>query len=150
MSDGWEPWPINDKLDQDGETPDMIAEDISLDGRVPVDVALGRPADCMLFEEGDVWCVGPPGGSGPAGAPGELDSTSPNGDYFLSRLDTEERVVGISGGTQMCALLESGIVRCWGDDGNDGGLGYGVLGDNEIIGDDEDVMDLPFPEVDCP
>jgi hypothetical protein len=150
LSDGWEPWPVNDVLDQPGETPDMIAEDITMDGRVPIDVALGGSEDCMLFEEGDVWCVGPGIGAGPAGAPPDPQSTSPNGDYFLSRLDTNERVVEISGGTQMCAVFESGRVRCWGEYGGYGGLGYGDLGDNTIIGDDKDVMDLDFPVVDCP
>jgi hypothetical protein len=147
LSDGWEPWPVNDRLDKDGETPDMIAEDISLDGRAPVDVVLGRYGDCMLFEEGDVWCVG---ASQAIGSPGDPASTTPNGDYYLARLHTDERVVDISGGTQMCAAFESGQVRCWGDDVRYGGLGYGVLGDDSIIGDDEDVMDLDFPVVDCP
>jgi len=84
---------------------------------------------CLLFEGGFVKCWG-------ANIFGELGlgtSTNPVGNSFNQSLDkldflrfgTGKKVAKIAvGGSHTCALLDTGIVKCWGRNG-DGQLGLG-------------------------
>lgn len=98
-----------------------------------LDVEAGRQHTCALIEGGRVRCWGNNGagqlGYGNTNNVGDNEPASAPGDVVLG-----ENVVSIDvGGAHACALLESGDLRCW---GNNAGaqLGYG---NTNHIGDDE-------------
>ena len=105
-------------------------------------VSLGNTHACVLFQNKKVSCWGR-NNLGQLGLGHTLDiggSETPLFREFVHTGDHEfvslgEGVLQISSGSNhTCALLESGKVRCWGDD-NQGTLGVGVtenVGDNEL------------------
>ena len=116
-----------------------------LDGITPEDlpnVQLGEPArqivsaagsSCALLESGDVRCWG----RNHVGQLGYGHIETIGDDELPSSVDPVQ--VGgavrslVAGGSNFCAILLSGDLRCWG--GNGGGhLGYGTVGH---VGDDE-------------
>ena len=135
----------------DDETPASMDSDVLLGGRA-VQVAGGRYKACALMDTGKVRCWGinaedwdPENkeliGSSPGlGYGASWGVTEPLGDdeapAEAGDLPLPGRAKKIAvGGYHMCALMEDGAVRCWGDAGS-GNLGHG---DNwwEDIGDDE-------------
>lgn len=100
-------------------------------GEPAVQLAAGGRHNCALMQSGEVLCWG-------SGKFGELgyENTEAIGDE-PGEMPPPAVVVGgtvlqlAAGGSQSCALLESGAVRCWGR-GLFGGLGYG---NSEDIGD---------------
>ena len=91
-------------------------------------IVAGRYSTCALLTSGGIKCWGS-NGSGQLG----------NGIYGIDEHETTPvNVSGLSSGVQAiaagywhtCALLDSGDVKCWGDNGS-GQLGNGISGDNE-------------------
>jgi cysteine-rich repeat protein len=115
----------------DNETP-ATAEEVDVGGRV-VQLAAGASHTCALLETGAVRCWGLQGD-------GQLGYGNPNniGDdetpAMAGNVEVGAGVVQLAAGAfHTCALLETGVVRCWGD-GEYGQLGYG---NTSNIGDDE-------------
>lgn len=123
----------NGRLDPigDDETP-ASAGDVDVGGSVAF-VATGEEHACALLETGGVRCWGLNNhgqlGYGHTRNIGDDELPSTAGDVNVGG-----RVVHIAAGTlHTCAVLETGSLRCWGDNSS-GQLGYGH---NESIGDDE-------------
>ncbi|WP_420636980.1 RCC1 domain-containing protein [Candidatus Palauibacter sp.] len=134
----------------DDETPADMDSDVLLGGKA-VQVAGGRYKACALLDTGKVRCwginaedwdwrnkvvIGQSFGLGY----GELGTIEPIGDdeppSEAGDLELPGRATKIAvGGYHMCALMDDGAVRCWGDAGN-GNLGH-VNKWWEHIGDDE-------------
>ena len=143
-------------LGDDESIADLPAVDV---GGIPIQVVGGGGATCVLLHDGGVRCWGR--GPGVAQllaepwqfpAPAIGDDESPAG---VPLVDVGGSVVQLVAGTAVCALLDTGAVRCWGACGVDGKdysplsmcLGYGELA--EAIGDDEtpaDAGDVPLGE----
>ena len=119
----------------DDETP-ASAGDIDLGGRA-IQLSVGDHSNCAVLDTGKVRCWGAHQGLGYGNTNdiGDDEPPSAAGDLEIGR---PVRQVS-AGPLRACALLESGAVRCWGQNQ------YGVLGhpdvpDLAIIGDDE----LPY------
>jgi alpha-tubulin suppressor-like RCC1 family protein len=115
----------------DEEAP-ILAGDIDLGG-VAVQVAVGAAHTCALLDTGAVRCWGYNWygqlGYGHWQIIGDDETPATAGD-----VDLGGSAVGIATGAfHTCALLDTGAVRCWGDNAY-GQLGYG---NTEDIGDDE-------------
>lgn len=109
--------------------------DVELGGRRVVELALGARHGCALVDDGSVRCWGN-NSRGQLGVPDWQWSIGDGiGDgHGRGRVpdDASLRVAGLSdlqiidvaaGADRTCALAESGVVRCWGDNTN-GHLGY--------------------------
>jgi alpha-tubulin suppressor-like RCC1 family protein len=116
----------------DNEAP-SAAGDVSLGGTADA-VVVGNTNACARLTDGRVRCWG----YGQLGALGG-GNTNSVGDNELpsvvAPVDVGGTVVQIVArtGVHVCALLDTGSVRCWGHNG-DGQLGYGntvTIGDNE-------------------
>lgn len=106
------------------------------------EVALTRAGSCFLHEAGNVRCVGS-NSSGFLGY-GHTDPV-PDTPAEADDLDLGEPAEHISGGVDhVCAILESGAVRCWGYAAY-GGLGYQTF--DTTFGDDETPADLDALEI---
>jgi alpha-tubulin suppressor-like RCC1 family protein len=112
----------------DDETP-AWAGSVSVGGTV-VDLTVGKENVCVLLDTGNARCWG----SGVLGYKntntiGDDEKPSTAGDVYVGG-----KVLRLSSGwNHTCAVLEGGVVRCWG--GNETGqLGYGNVA---TIGDDE-------------
>lgn len=106
---------------------------------VQAQVVAGERHSCVLFQDGRVRCWGDSFwgqlGYGNTEQVGDDEPPSDAGDVQLGG-----RAVQIAAGaSHVCALLEDGDVRCWGN-GSEGRLGQG---DEENIGDDELPVDRP-------
>lgn len=111
-------------------------------GDFVTDVAPGGWHTCARLDTGRVRCWG----NGMSGQLG-YGNTSSIGDDEVPRtagdVNVGETVYQVTTGwLHTCALLDTGAVRCWGDN-HYGQLGYG---NTEDIGDDE----LPFTAGDVP
>ena len=135
---------------------------IGVGGRV-VDLGGGDDFVCAVFDSGRVRCWG----SNHAGqlGMGHQRQIHVGDDETPADMDSDVllggRAVQVAGGRyKACALLDTGKVRCWGINADDWdwrnkeligqayGLGYGVLGTGEPIGDDEppsEAGDLELP-----
>lgn len=107
------------------------ALDIDFGGSA-VHVEAGGWSTCVLTDLGTVRCWGE------NGALGNLHPEENLGDDEVPAVADDVDVGGpvvelVVGARHRCALLDSGAVRCWGENG-DGRLGYGHT---ETIGDDE-------------
>jgi alpha-tubulin suppressor-like RCC1 family protein len=96
-------------------------------------ISAGREHTCVLFAGGSVRCWGKGAGgrlgTGSVASIGDDETPATIPDVALGG-----RAVQITAGhTHTCALLDTGRVRCWGDNA-EGQLGYGHTRD---IGDDE-------------
>ncbi|MEI6729282.1 MAG: CUB domain-containing protein, partial [bacterium] len=115
----------------DDELPNSVG-DVNVGGTV-TQIAAGASHTCALLSTGNVRCWGY-NGSGQLGY-GNINTI---GDDELPNSVGDVNVGGsvtqiVAGGSHTCALLSSGNVRCWGDNGY-GQLGYGNINN---IGDDE-------------
>ncbi len=103
-------------------------------GEMATQVVAGREFTCALLESGDVRCWGN-GADGRLGY-GNTDNIGDDSGEVPSSVgvvDVGGKVARLAAGeSHVCALLESGDVRCWGN-GADGRLGYG---NTDNIGDD--------------
>lgn len=92
-------------------------------------LALGELHTCVVLDDGSLKCFGSNslGQIGSGGSVALGDSPGEMGDSLLSvRLGSPRRVVAVSTGTlHTCALLDDGVVKCFGD-GRSGRLGNGV------------------------
>lgn len=109
-----------------------MAVDVDVGGDV-VDIACGSYHTCALLDTGAVRCWGSSHlgqlGYGDDRTIGDTEPPSSAGD-----VDVGGKVIAIAaGGSDTCAILETGGVRCWGNN-RSGQLGYGHTDD---IGDDE-------------
>jgi len=115
----------------DDESP-ASAGDVDVGGTV-LQVDVGGTNTCAVLEGGRLRCWGGALfgqlGHGDVEPIGDDETPASAGD-----IDVGGRVLQVAvGGGHVCALLEDGFVRCWGD-GSRGQLGHG---DVETIGDDE-------------
>lgn len=114
----------------DDEAPSS-AGDVDVGGTV-VQITAGENHTCALLDSGAVRCWGRNGngqlGYGHTDSIGNDETPASAGDVDVGGL-----VVQVAAGQEhTCALLDAGMVRCWGDGGHR--LGYGH---NNNIGDDE-------------
>lgn len=118
----------------DGTGPTIAMSPLQI-GVVVEQIATGGTFSCAIVAGGGVRCWGS-GENGRLGYGNEA-SVSTSNTNTLSRvgdIDMGGDVVFIdSGESHTCALLEGGVVRCWGDGGS-GELGYGNA---QNVGDDE-------------
>jgi alpha-tubulin suppressor-like RCC1 family protein len=120
-------------------------------GQVPgmnegiVDLAIGGGVVCGVSSDKALLCMG----SNDSGQIGNGNSGTELDDYVYvpETIDVGGAVKQVSaGGSFTCALLESGVVKCWGR--NDRGqLGLGYTGDDlltphEVVGIEGEVVDL--------
>jgi hypothetical protein len=114
--------------------------DIGTDAAV-FQLASGSHHTCALLSNGEVHCWGDSLGSD-RGQLGTANVSSRDGVIFSGTVQLGGRAVFLNAGTDYnCAILESGSVRCWGE--NDiGQLGYGHT---RNIGDD--AGDFPMIDV---
>lgn len=107
---------------------------VDLGGRSAVEIATGASHTCALLDDGAVRCWG-------LGSSGQLGygNTVNVGDDELPSTGEPIALGGLNalaitaGGDHTCAVLATGIVRCWGSNGS-GQLGYAnttTIGDNE-------------------
>jgi alpha-tubulin suppressor-like RCC1 family protein len=124
----------NTKNIGDDETPGSVGT-VDLGGHTAVELATGNSHTCALLEDRTVRCWG-------RGLEGQLgygntqnigDNETP-GSVGPVNLGTGRTAVEISStGSDTCALLDNGTVKCWGFN-PEGQLGYGnttTIGDNE-------------------
>jgi alpha-tubulin suppressor-like RCC1 family protein len=118
------------------ETPGSVGP-VSLDGLAATAISAGTSHTCVILEDGNVRCWGD-GTDGRLGYGNENiigDDEVPDfatvGNVDLGPNRTAEAIS--AGGAHTCAILDTGLVRCWGQ-GRYGQLGYGNEND---IGDDE-------------
>jgi alpha-tubulin suppressor-like RCC1 family protein len=124
---------VNTKTIGDDETP-ASAGNVDVGGRV-IELAAGETQTCALLEAGNVRCWGAHGETGVLGY----------GDWYNIGDDETPGSVGdvniggkvrhiVASTLHVCALLEGGSVRCWGQDAGRGFLGYPG---NDDVGDNE-------------
>ncbi|NVB42438.1 hypothetical protein G6O69_31735 [Pseudenhygromyxa sp. WMMC2535] len=132
----------------DNEAPSS-AGDVSLypngvEG-VLAQLSLGEEFSCARFSSGEVLCWGK-ANEGQVGQGNKEDYGNQDGELpsALSPISLGGSATAIAaGGRHVCALLDSGLIRCWG--ANDyGQLG---LGNDEDIGDDELPSEAPTVDV---
>jgi alpha-tubulin suppressor-like RCC1 family protein len=119
------PGEVDPKLNiGDDETPADVG-DLDIGGNV-VQISAGGQHTCALLDDGNVRCWGN-GDSGQLGysntdSVGDQETPATVGNIQLGG----KAIQVAAGGSHTCALLEGGIVRCWGQ-GNRGQLGYGTI-----------------------
>jgi cysteine-rich repeat protein len=115
----------------DNETP-ASAGDVNVGGSVR-QISAGFDHSCVVLTTGEVLCWGQ-GRLGRLGYENEDNIGDEESPTFAGDVNVGGGAFQISaGGTHTCALLDTGIVRCWGF-GIGGQLGYG---NTDNIGDDE-------------
>ncbi|MCP3974408.1 MAG: hypothetical protein GY720_07940 [bacterium] len=119
----------------DSELP-TDEDEIDLGG-IAIAIATGSYHSCAILNTGTLRCWGDNTygqlGYGNTEAIGDNEAPSAAGDIPLD----EEVLEVAGGGGHTCALLDSGNIRCWGDNVY-GQLG---LGHTDAIGDDEPIAD---------
>lgn len=128
----------------DDELPSSVG-DVDIGG-VAVDVFSSGAVACALLDTGGVRCWGEGShgtlGYGNAETIGDDEPPAAGGAVLLT--GSVQRVA--MGNRHVCAVLDTGALRCWG--WNDRGqLGYG---DNEHIGDDEPMAAVGTVDLDAP
>lgn len=125
-----------------GDDEDMSEVEAVPLGGAATQVAAGMSHTCAVISTGELRCWGANfSGQLGLGKPGNLgDSLPPDSAPPVALGEAVSQVV--AGGQQTCALLQSGAVRCFGDNFW-GQLGYGH---NQRIGDDE--LPVAAPAVD--
>jgi alpha-tubulin suppressor-like RCC1 family protein len=120
------------EFDIGGEGPPAAAGDVALGGKA-IQIAVGQEHSCALLETGAVRCWG----SDAAGQLGYANTRSIGDDELpesAGDVNVGGRVVQIAAGYQQtCAVLDTGMLRCWGNN-SVGQLGYAH---QDNIGDDE-------------
>ncbi|MEC8709193.1 MAG: putative Ig domain-containing protein, partial [Candidatus Thermoplasmatota archaeon] len=98
-----------------------------------VDVALGRYTGCGLLDDGRVTCWG----QGYLGNGGSLTRTSPG--LLFASLGTGRTAVDVEMGRyHACAILDNGVMKCWGDDQ------YGQMGNGNGESDKNNPSTVSF------
>lgn len=125
----------------DNETPGSLGPVDLGPGRIATAIAAGDAHTCVILDTGDMRCWGGNGsgqlgiGSSATIGDDETPGSIPPVDLGSGRTATAIA----AGGDDTCAILDTGDVRCWGD--NSGGqLG---LGSTTTIGDDESPASVP-------
>lgn len=126
----------------DDETP-ASAGPLKLPAGI-VDLVAGGSHTCVLLDTGGVKCWGD-GSAGQLGYGNTLDIGDVNG---LADVPVGGTVVELTANLlHTCARLDSGLIRCWGDNTN-GKLGYDPM--NTIVGDNEKPESLPAIDLGAP
>jgi cysteine-rich repeat protein len=120
------------------DEPASAADFVDVGGGKVTQLAVGAAHTCALLEGGTMRCWGDASygklGYGDLESHGAADTPADVGD-----VDVGGSVVHIAAGYHhTCAVLESGMVRCWGA-ASTGQLGYG---DVDQVGDDEAPADV--------
>lgn len=115
----------------DNEAPALV-DTVDVGGAV-VQITAGTEHTCALLDTGEVRCWGE-GDAGRLGYGNTNDIGDDETPASAGNVDIGGVAVQITAGAaHTCALLDTGMVRCWGQ-GSHGRLGYGNTGD---VGDDE-------------
>ncbi len=118
----------------DDETLENL-EEVAV-GAIVMDVAVGEKNTCALLENGNIKCWGE-GAHGVNGNGTTADILSP---FNEPEIQLEEPVVEIVlGRRHACALLQTGSLKCWGDNSS-GAVGTGI---NDIYGNNETLDQVP-------
>lgn len=124
----------------DDEHPET-AGDVDVGGTV-VQVSAGGEHTCAVLDDGSVRCWGQ-GQYGQLGYAAVDDIGDDEPPSAAGPVDVGGNVIQVEAGNwHTCALLDTGAVRCWGnDDGGQLGYGYstGNIGDNETPASEGDV-----------
>ncbi len=116
----------------DDELPSASAN-VTLEGVTLVDLALGRRHTCSLDDRGKVRCWGW-NSHGQLGVGHTRDIGDDEAVSEASAVELGAPATAVTtGANHSCALLESGAIRCWGDN-RFGQLGYSH---KRAVGDDE-------------
>jgi alpha-tubulin suppressor-like RCC1 family protein len=122
----------------DNETPASVGPIDLGAGRTARAIAAGFYHACAILDQGQVrcWGAGFEGqlGYGNTNSIGDGETPGSVGPVDLGAGRTAVAITG--GGRHTCAILDNGMVRCWGRASN-GQLGYGnknMIGDNETPG----------------
>ncbi|MBI3898788.1 MAG: Ig-like domain-containing protein [Gammaproteobacteria bacterium] len=131
-----------------GNTPQTVPANLpALDvgaGRHVVKMALGGQSSCAVLDNGQIKCWGD-NAWGALGlgdvtdrgdAPGEMGDNLPPVSLGAGRTVVDL----IVGNNHKCALLDNGVLKCWGLEGSIGQLGYGSYYDSSGVGDAPDEM----------
>jgi alpha-tubulin suppressor-like RCC1 family protein len=123
-----------------GDQPDQMGDNLPTialgSGRTARQLAVGTVFACALLDDGTVKCWGSnvAGGLGLGDTMNRGDQPDQMGDNLPPvDLGTGRTAQAIAAGTNACALLDDGAVKCWGDNY------YGALG----LGDNLDRGTLP-------
>lgn len=109
------------------DEPPASAGDISLPGQV-VRIVAGGFHTCAILDSGALICWGD-GQQGQLGYGGALVVGDDEGPTFMGAVPVGGTVVDLALGWQhTCAIVDTGGLRCWGDD-DYGQLGYGACDD---------------------
>ena len=118
--------------DEAGESLPATAGDVDIGGPV-TQLSAGQHHTCALLDSGRVRCWGT-NGSGQLGYGNVTPISATSPPSAAGDVDVGGTVRQVeAGGASTCALLDTGAVRCWGDNSL-GQLGHGNTDD---IGDDE-------------
>ncbi|MFV8753365.1 RCC1 domain-containing protein [Nannocystaceae bacterium ST9] len=135
----------NDETSPSPEIPEVVA------------IEANSGASCAISDEGSLRCWGNgrygwfANGSDPTCASGILSESCIVGDDELPSaapaLDIGGSVRQVSiGNSHICAVLQAGTVRCWGEDL--GGALLGLQGQTDgVVGDDEPASSMPVLEI---
>src|ERR1041385_1866563 len=120
----------------------------------------GRYHFCALLDNGDVQCWGrnDKGELGVGDTVSRGTSSSPGQSVASSKVDLGVGRTAVSiaaGGSHSCAILDNGLVKCWGwnggqDDNNLAGTGQLGTGDTNPRGDTQNEMGDKLPYVPLP
>lgn len=135
--------PVEPCFDEEGSICDG-----RLNGARPIQAVLGSDFGCALFDTGRVKCWGSNGlgklGLGHDQARGRTLGEQGDALRYVDLGDGQRAVEISAGASGVCALLESGRVKCWGSNLH-GQLG---LGDDRHRGDHRGEMGDRLPHVD--
>jgi alpha-tubulin suppressor-like RCC1 family protein len=120
----WGRGPLGDGTQNDSSIPVQVSGLTS--GVVAIAAyknGIGNSASCALLSNGSVWCWG----ENSRGQLGDGTTTDRLTPVLVSGLSSGVTAIS-AGSNHACALLQSGGVRCWGDN-DDGQLGDGTFTD---------------------
>ncbi|MBK9071725.1 MAG: hypothetical protein IPL79_12095 [Myxococcales bacterium] len=135
-----------DSLSYGGQAGETIAVAPSIEVAAPISkVAAGGDHTCVVTTDGRLFCYGF-GGEGALGLGDTQNRGDDPGEVGASSSETElgEPVKSVAPSfTSVCAILQSGQVKCWGY----GASGINGQGNSETLGDDDGETGLGLPAV---
>ncbi|HLT39572.1 MAG TPA: DUF4215 domain-containing protein [Enhygromyxa sp.] len=114
----------NDEIIGDDESP-ASAGDVDVGPGSVVDIFTGDYSTCVILQGGELVCWGYYGALSYPHYPSDIGDDETPADVGPVIIDEPIEAV-VFGHYHTCALLDSGVVRCWGSN-DGGGLGHGEI-----------------------